>query len=303
MNLFFLGTSAGIPTKFRNVSSLALLLPEYGGDVWLFDCGEATQHQIMHSPIKPSRISRIFITHMHGDHIYGIPGLLNTRAFQTDAPLTIYGPTGIKEYVETTLRLSESHVNSSLTFVEVSDGMSIEGQPFSIKIQQLQHRISSFGYRLMEQEKPGKLNVDKLRAIGIAPGPIYREIKQGRPVVLADGTTIDGTEFIDPPIQGKVITILGDTLPCDASIELAKKADLLIHEATHSHTMEDRAKRYYHSTSIQAATIAKQAQAKRLIINHISPRYHDGLEHTLVKEAQEVFPNTQLAMELELVEI
>lgn len=303
MNLFFLGTSAGVPTKFRNVSSLALLLPEYGGDVWLFDCGEATQHQIMQSPIKPSRISRIFITHMHGDHIYGIPGLLSTRAFQTDAPLTIYGPHGIEEYIQTTLRLSETHLNHLLTFIEVSDGMQIEDKPFSIHIRQLQHRIPSFGYRLMEQEKAGKLNTKKLQAIGIAPGPIYQHIKQGKQITLDDGRIIDGSQFVDPPTPGKIITILGDTLPCEASMELGKNADLLIHEATHSHTMVDRAKRYFHSSTVQAATIAQQAEAKQLIINHISPRYHDGLEHTLVAEAQEVFSNTQLAMELELVEI
>lgn len=303
MNLYFLGTSAGVPTKYRNVSSLALMFPEYGGDVWLFDCGEGTQHQILRSPIKPGRISRIFITHMHGDHIYGLPGLISTRSFQTEMPLTIYGPTGIKEYVQMTLRLSETHLEHPLTFVEVSDGFTVKETYFTIEIQLLQHRVPCFGYRLVEQEKPGKLNTDKLQAAGIPPGPIYQQIKQGNQVTLVDGRQIDGTQFIDPPTPGKVVTILGDTLPCDNSVQLANHADVLVHEATHSHALVDRAMRYFHSSTVQAATIAKSAHAKRLILNHVSPRYHNGMEEELLQEAQKVFPNTQLAQELELIEI
>jgi ribonuclease Z len=297
MKLYFLGTSAGVPTNFRNVSSLALLLPEYNGDIWLFDCGEATQHQIMKSPIKLSRINRIFITHLHGDHIYGLPGLLSTRSFQTDSPLTLYGPKGIREFLETTLRISETYLSHPLEIHEIEDGTQIEEKHFTILIKKLEHRIPCFGYRIEEKEKPGKLNTKKLLAEGVKPGPIFQKFKRGEVVTLDGGRQINGKEFIDSPIPGKIITILGDTLPCHNSLLLAKNADVLVHEATHFHQYVDKAAQYHHSTTIQAATIAKEANAKQLIINHISPRYHDVLEEDMLTEVRSCFPNSYLANE------
>jgi ribonuclease Z len=302
MKLYFLGTSAGVPTNFRNVSSLALLLPEYNGDIWLFDCGEGTQHQIMKSPIKLSRISRIFITHLHGDHIYGLPGLLSTRSFQTDSPLQLYGPKGIKEFVQTTLKISETHLSHPIEYIELEDGMKLTEKHFTIFIRQLEHRIACFGFRIEENKKQGKLNTKKLLAEGIKPGPIFQRIKRGEQVTMQDGKIIDGNQFIDPPIPGKIITILGDTLPCSNSLLLAKDADILVHEATQVHDMEEKAALYFHSTTTQAANIAKQAQAKQLIINHLSPRYHDVMEEGMITEAKSIFKNTLLAMELQMYE-
>jgi ribonuclease Z len=303
MKLYFLGTSAGVPTSFRNVSSLALLLPEYNGDVWLFDCGEATQHQILKSPIKLSRISRIFITHLHGDHIYGLPGLLSTRSFQTEAPLKIYGPKGIQEFVETSLSISETHLNHSIEYIEIQDGMYMEEKHFTILAKQLEHRIVCFGYRIKENDKLGKLNTKKLLSEGVKPGPIFQKIKRGEVVTLSDGRKLDGKNFIEAPIQGKIITILGDTLPCENSILLAKDADLLVHEATQIHELEDKASQYFHSTTSQAATIARKAGAKQLIINHLSPRYHDVKEDQLIAEVKRIFPNAEIANEHQFFEV
>jgi ribonuclease Z len=297
MKLYFLGTSAGVPTNFRNVSSLALLLPEYNGDIWLFDCGESTQHQIMKSPIKLSRISRIFITHLHGDHIYGLPGLLSTRSFQTNAPITLYGPEGIKEFVETTLRISETYLSHPITYVEIKEAMVVEENHFTIHVKRLDHRIACYGFRIEENEKLGKLNTKKLLAEGVKPGPIFQRLKRGETVTLQDGKQIDGKHYIDPPIPGKIITILGDTLPCNNSLLLAKNADILVHEATQKHEMVDKASQYHHSTTLQAAAIALEANVKQLIINHISPRYHDVFEDELIEETRSVFANAYLANE------
>jgi ribonuclease Z len=302
MKLYFLGTSAGVPSTVRNVSSLALLLPEYHGDIWLFDCGEGTQHQIMKAPIKLSKISRIFITHLHGDHIYGLPGLLSTRAFQTDSPITIFGPRGIKEFVQTALTISETHLSHPIDYIEIEDGMTINEEHFTIHINRLEHRIDCFGYRLEEDEKSGKLNTKKLIAEGVKPGPIFQRFKKGETVTLADGRKLDGKQFIDPPAPRKILTILGDTLPCENSVKLAKNADVLVHEATHLHQYAEKAALYHHSTTIQAATIAKEAHAKQLIINHISSRYHDSLEEELLEETRTVFPNTYLANEHQIYE-
>ncbi|MCH5586406.1 ribonuclease Z [Shimazuella sp. AN120528] len=303
MKLYFLGTSAGVPTNFRNVSSLALLLPEYNGDIWLFDCGEATQHQIMKSPIKLSRISRIFITHLHGDHIYGLPGLLSTRSFQTESPLTIYGPRGIKEFIEVTLSISETHLSHPIDYVEILDEMTLTEKHFTIRIKQLEHRITCFGFRIEENDKPGKLNTKKLLSQGIKPGPIFQKIKRGELVILPDGRQIDGKQFIDAPTPGKIVTILGDTLPCQNSIILARNADLLVHEATQLHKLQNKASQYFHSTTIEAAFTAQKAEAKQLIINHLSPRYHEVMEDDLIEEVRSIFPNAQIANEHQFYEI
>lgn len=303
MKLYFLGTSAGVPTNFRNVSSLALLLPEYNGEIWLFDCGEATQHQIMKSPIKLSRVSRIFITHLHGDHIYGLPGLLSTRSFQTNSPLLLFGPKGIKEFVETSLSISDTHLNYSIEYIEVHDGMTMTEKQFSIHIKLLEHRIACFGYRIKEKDKPGKLNTKKLLSKGVKPGPIFQKIKRGELVTLPDGRTLDGKKFIGAPIRGKIVTILGDTIPCKNSILLAENADLLVHEATQLHELEHKATEYFHSTTTQAATIAREAGAKQLIINHLSPRYHDVMEEHVITEVRSIFPNAELANEHQFYEV
>lgn len=303
MKLYFLGTSAGVPTNFRNVSSLALLLPEYNGDIWLFDCGEATQHQIMKSPIKLSRISRIFITHLHGDHIYGLPGLLSTRSFQTDSPLQLYGPKGIQEFVQTTLKISETHLSHPIEYIELEDGLRLKEKHFTILIKQLEHRIACFGFRIEESEKLGKLNTKKLLTEGVKPGPIFQRIKRGEQVTLQDGRLIDGKQFIEPSVPGKIITILGDTVPCSNSLLLAKNADILVHEATQMHDMEEKAAQYFHSTTTQAADIAKEANAKQLIINHMSPRYHDVMEENMIIEVRNIFENAHLAIEHRMYEV
>ncbi len=296
MEYYFLGTGAGIPSLYRNVSSAALLLPEYNGDTWLFDCGEGTQHQILSSPIKLSKLTKIFITHLHGDHLFGLPGVLGSRSFLgCEAPLTVYGPKGIRPFVEVAMQTSNTYLKYPLEVIEIEEGMTIELDHFKISVRLLDHIVPSYGYRIEEKEHPGELQVDKLLEAGIPPGPIYREIKEGKTITLPDGRVIHGSEWIAAPKQGKKLAVLGDTKPTQSAVELAEEVDLLIHESTFRRGLEERAEKYYHSTNIQAAQVAKQAKAKRLILTHISSRYNEEGSRELLQEAREIFPHTWIA--------
>jgi ribonuclease Z len=304
VEVFFLGTGAGIPAKLRNVTSIALKLLEERGAVWLFDCGEATQHQILHTSLKPRRVEKIFITHLHGDHIYGLPGFLASRSFQGgETDVTIYGPKGIQQFVETNLSISQTYLKYRLNFVEVEEGIIFEDDQFVVEAKLLEHGISSYGYRVVEKNRPGILLVDKLKEAGIQPGPIYKRIKNGEDVTLEDGTFIDGKMFTGPDIVGRIVTILGDTRICEAAKILAKDADLLIHEATFSKGEESLAYEYFHSTTLQAAAIAKEANAKKLCLTHISSRYDRDDWKTLEEEAKSVFPNSVIAEDFKEISI
>src|SRR5690625_4383960 len=266
--------------------------------LWMFDCGEATQHQILHTSIKPKKLNKIFITHLHGDHIFGLPGFLSSRSFlggETD-PLTIYGPSGIKKYVETSLSISKTHLSYPIHYVEINDvGTIFEDDHFIVDVTLLDHNIQSYGYRITEKDKLGELNVQKLQELGIAPGPIYRQIKENEQTILENGTIINRKDVIGKPKKGKTVSIFGDTKYVPDHISFVKNSDVLIHEATFDATKKNLATNYYHSTTKQTATFAKNAQIKTLILTHISSRYQQEDEHQLLKEAQAIFPNTILA--------
>ncbi|MDN3016606.1 ribonuclease Z [Paenibacillus sp. BSR1-1] len=304
MDIFFLGTGAGMPAKLRNVTSIALKLLEERGAVWLFDAGEATQHQILHTSIKPRRIEKIFITHLHGDHIYGLPGLLSSRSFQGgDTEVTVYGPKGIKEFIHVSLSLSQTYLKYPLSVIEISEGIIFEDDQFSVEARLLDHGIPSYGYRVVEKDRPGTLLADKLIEAGVQPGPIFRKIKNGEAITLDDGSIIEPHHFLGPEQKGRIVTILGDTRFCENAILLAKNADLLVHESTFSKGEEKLASDYFHSTTHQAAEIARSAGCKQLCLTHISSRYdrHDWKE--LVDEAKEIFPNTDISEDFKEINI
>jgi len=304
MEIFFLGTGAGVPAKLRNVSSIALKLLEERGAVWLFDCGEATQHQILHTSIKPRRIEKIFITHLHGDHIYGLPGLLSSRSFQGGESLvTVYGPKGIKQFIEVTLKISQSFLKYPLEIIEIEEGTLFEDEQFKVEARKLDHGILSYGYRVVEKDRPGMLLVDKLQKAGIPPGPLYKRIKAGEDVILDNGVVLESTQFRGEDIKGRIVAVLGDTRLCENAEWLADHADVLIHEATFSKDEEQLAYDYFHSTTRQAAMVALRSKAKRLCITHISSRYDKQAWQMLVNEARGVFPNTILAEDFKEIEI
>jgi len=296
MQLLFLGTGAGVPAKLRNVSSLALMLLEERNAVWLFDCGEATQHQILHTSLKPRKIEKIFITHLHGDHIFGLPGLLGSRSFQGGmSDLTVYGPKGIRDYIDISLQVSQTHLKYPLTIVEIEEGSIFEDGQFIVEALLLDHAVPSFGFRIVEKDKQGTLDAEQLIADGILPGPLYQHLKKGATVTLEDGRTVDGRDYLGPTQKGRVISILGDTRPCENAVKLAMEADLLIHEATFAAGNEEMAVDYFHSTTIQAAELALEAKVRKLCLTHISSRYGKEQWGELADEAKAIFPETEIA--------
>ena len=311
MNITFLGTSSGVPSLTRNVSSLALKLSQ-SSEVWLFDCGEGTQHQIMKSNIKSSQIKKIFITHMHGDHIYGLPGLLATLGLSGNSEgIQIYGPSGLRSFINSALKSSFCKLSFPLHFVEVENFASenkilFENNKIKVNCACLKHKIPAYGYRVSEKDKPGIFDIKKAESLKIAPGPIYSELQQGKKVLLSDGRKFDGKEFCGPPRKGESFVYCTDTFFSESAVTLSKNADLLVHESTFSEEDESMAYEKLHSTTIMAAKTALLSNTKKLIITHFSPRYTSKNSITpsdLLKEAQKVFPNTQLAKDFLTAEI
>lgn len=305
MEIQFLGTGAGVPAKQRNVTSIALKMLDERNAVWLFDCGEGTQQQILRTNIRPRKIEKIFITHLHGDHIFGLPGLLSSRSFQGGTePLTIIGPKGIKRYVETSLQVSESHLKYPIIFNEIDEtGVIFKDHQFKVTCDTLDHRITCFGYRIEEADHQGELLVDKLQAENIPSGPIYGKLKSGKKVELPDGRVIDGKDYVGESQKGRVVTILGDTRKHPNSVTLAKDADVLVHESTFNQAEGKLAKAYFHSTTTQAAEVAIEAAVKQLYLTHISARYVGKLATNLEQEAKNLFENSQIVRDFDLFDI
>ncbi len=299
MQLLFLGTGAGMPSKMRNTSSLALKLLEERGTVWLFDCGEATQHQILHTTVKLRKIEKIFITHMHGDHIFGLPGLLGSRSFQGgDEALAIYGPPDIKEYVETMLRLSRTHLTYNITFHELDDRIVFEDDTMVVEAAKLEHVIPSWGYRVTQKPLPPKLQVEKAAALGVPKGPLLAKLKNGEDVLLEDGRTVRSEDVTDEKQPGFVVTILGDTRFCANAAELGKDADVLVHEATFDSDTQKLAQDYGHSTFLDAARTGSIAGAKTVIANHISARFLPEDDKRLIAQVKDVHNDFHIARDL-----
>nr|WP_285865227.1 ribonuclease Z [Lederbergia lenta] len=300
----FLGTGAGVPAKLRNVTAMALKLLEERNAIWLFDCGEATQHQIIHTTIKPRKIEKIFITHLHGDHIFGLPGLLGSRSFQGGtSALTVYGPKGIRQYIEVSLQVSQTHVKYPLEIIEIEEGTIFEDEQFLVETLLLDHAVPSYGFRIIEKDKQGTLDAPRLLTEGIPPGPLYKRLKDGETVTLEDGRVLHGRDYLGPDQKGKVICILGDTRPCENAQMLAKNADLLVHEATFASGSEDMAYDYFHSTTTQAAELAIAAEVRALCLTHISSRYGKDKWNELVAEARSLFPSTTIAYDFKEISI
>lgn len=305
MELIFLGTSAGVPTRTRNVTAMLLNLqhPTRAG-LWLFDCGEGTQHQLLQTTFHPGKLDKIFITHLHGDHLFGLPGLLCSRSMAGNTqPLQIYGPPGIREFVETALRLSGSWTDYPLTIEEVSPGLVVDDGLRKVIAFPLAHPIECYGYRIEEHDKPGALNAQALQAAGVPPGPIFQSLKAGLTVTLEDGRVINGADYLAPPEAGKKLAIFGDTAPCSAALELARGVDVVVHEATLEQAMEEKANSRGHSSTRQAAQLAAEAGAGKLVITHISSRYDAEHAQALLAECRETFTQTLLAEDFLVVRV
>jgi ribonuclease Z len=306
MEITFLGTSSGVPTRSRNVSSVALRLPQRA-EFWMFDCGEGTQHQLLRSELKTSQLRRIFVTHLHGDHIFGLMGLLASCGLAgNNERIDIYGPPGLKEYLRACSKYSYTKINYQLELHTVEPGLVFEDDEFIVTCKLLKHRVPAFGYRISEKNRPGRFDIAKAQALKIPSGPIYGKLKRGEVVTLDDGRIINGKELCGQTEIGRKFVYCTDTVFCDNAVELAQDADVLVHEATFAHQDAEMAFDRLHSTSTMAAQVALMAQAKLLIMTHFSPRYTPANEITLdnlKQEARAIFPNTKLAYDFFTYEI
>ena len=311
MQVTFLGTSSGVPTRARNVSAVALRLPQRS-ELWLFDCGEGTQHQFLRSDLRVSQLSRVFVTHMHGDHIFGLPGLLASLGLAGSCDgIDLYGPDPLRDYLEGVMRTSSMRISYPLRTHRVKEAASsgavlLDDDDISVRCTLLTHRVPAYAYRVDQKPRAGRFDVAQAQALGIPPGPIYAELKAGREVVLEDGRIINGASLCGPERPGCSVMYCTDTVFCDAAVELATGADLLIHESTFAHAEAEMAFARQHSTSTMAAQTALAAGVKQLALTHLSPRYVPGNPVTaddLLAEARAIFPNTELAKDFLTLEV
>ncbi|HII53316.1 ribonuclease [Candidatus Micrarchaeota archaeon CG_4_10_14_0_2_um_filter_49_7] len=276
LTITFLGTSAGVPTTERGQPSVAISY----GDVYLFDCGEGTQRQMMNYGTGYGSVKHIFLTHLHLDHYLGIFGLVETLKMQGLKGLNVYGP-GIRR-LKFDRSVTAHEVDGEFAFNDKKSGLKVTAFP-------TEHEVASFGY-VVESEPIRKFHEQKAKSLGIL-GILFREIQtKGELEIKGKTIKLDDVSYIKP---GKKIVIVGDSLPCKSTIEAAKGADLLIHESTFDATLRDEAKARLHSACTDAAEVAKKAGVKRLVITHISPRYNEGA--LLKKQAAEIFPETEVA--------
>jgi len=307
MKVIFLGTGSGMPTLKRNVSSIALIFINKN-KLWLWDCGEGTQQQIQKTSLKVSKLEKIFISHLHGDHLFGLPGLLASRGLRggkNQQKVQIFGPEGLDRYLKETLNITKTYIPYEIEIEiippNLSAGIIWENEEYIVRYTEVNHNIKTYAYSVEEKKDRSHFLIDKARRLNISPGPIYHTLKEGKTVELPDGRIFQGKDFVSKISKGRKIVFCGDTTYCKNSVRLAKGADLLIHEATFSQQEEDLAKRNFHSTTTIAARVAKQAQVKKLLLTHISPRYGSSnnklpiTEKELLAEAQSVFPKTKLA--------
>lgn len=280
MLLTFLGTSSGAPTRQRNVSALAVQ-PERGRDWVLVDCGEATQHQLLRTRLSPQRLRAVLITHVHGDHCYGLPGLLASCQLNgRTAPLTLVGPPALWAYLQAVIEHSELHLDYPLHFVAASSSLALEQAGFSIRAVRLSHRTECWGYRLQELQVPMKLDLARLQREGIAPSPLYGRLQQGERVRLAQGRWLDGRDYCRPAYQARAVVIGGDNDRPELLAEACRGAQLLVHEATYTDAiLQQVGPQPQHSSAAQVACFAEQHGLPALILTHFSPRYRSRPQH------------------------
>jgi len=266
--------------------------------------------QITRAGLSPQKLMGIFISHLHGDHFNGLPGLLSSMALDNrEKPLTLVAPTGTREYLDLLASLKICYVNYPLnllefggkSFVEQPQALVYESSRFTVVTRPLDHRIFALGYRLEEKMKPGRFNLERARELGVPAGPLYSQLQSGNAVTLSDGRVIQPAEVLGEPRPGKIISYCLDTRPCLNAVKLAENADWLIHEATFTEEQIEESHHFGHSTAAQAAEIADGARAKQLLITHFSSRYTDV--RLLLDESRAIFPATFAAEDLAEFEV
>jgi ribonuclease Z len=300
LSLRFLGTSASRPTVERNVTALAVVRE---GETMLFDCGEGTQRQMMRYGVSFS-LRDIFFTHAHADHLLGLTGLLRTMALQgREEPLRLWGPRGAARTLRRAAELGADRVGFPLEIVEVEPGVPLRRDAYAVVPFAVDHGPgTALGYSVREEERRGRFNPELARELGIPEGPLWGQLHRGLAITLDDGRVIEPRVLVGEKRPGRKIVISGDTRPCDATIEQARGADVLVHEATFADEEAARARETGHSTAREAATVAMRAGVGRLLLTHFSARYSRDASD-LLREARELFERTQVARDGMEVEV
>lgn len=290
-NLTILGYNSAIPTITSSPTAQLLEMEER---FFLIDCGEGTQIQLRKAKAKFSKINHIFISHLHGDHCFGLPGLISSfQLLGRETPLHIYGPTGIKELIETILRLTKTHKGFDLVFHELKSKQSeliMEDHRIEVHTIPLNHRIYCNGYLFREKPKERQLNIQEISKYPEIEICDYHNLKKGKDFVLKDGYILKNELLTNNPSPPLSYAFCSDTRYSEKIIPIIKGVDLLYHEATFLDELKDLAQYTGHSTATEAATIAQKANVKKLILGHFSNRYSDY--SVFEKEARKIFPNT-----------
>lgn len=301
--IVFLGTGAAIPSERRALPALALILEQ---EIVLFDCSEGTQMRLLQAGLAASRIRTIFISHLHGDHIFGLPGLLTSQQLLgREAPLDIWGPPGIYDFLQGISAVTGSNVDFSLTVHSIVPhlGTRLSFEHFDLTAYPLEHSKPCYGYRLIEKEQPGKFDEEMAERLGIPFGPERKALVSGQSVLLASGRKIMPHEVVGPARRGRSLAYCTDTRPCEGSRLLAQDADVLIHDSTFCHALQARARETTHATAVEAAQVAADADAGVLFLWHISGRHDEANEEIMLQEARALFPNTLLSRDLMVFDI
>ncbi len=292
LRVIFLGTAGSIPTPKRSLPAIVIQRKD---ELLIFDCGEGIQRQMIQAGVGFHRKTKVFITHLHGDHVLGLPGLLQTMSLlDRERKLEIYGPPGIEAFVNAIQQTVQFNLTFPLEILEVKDANIVcEEKEYEVRAVWADHVVPSLAYALIEKPRPGKFNPEKAKALGIPEGPLWSKLQHGSAVKLPNGRVVKSEEVVGPPRPGRKVVYSGDTRPTENVVELAQNADLLIHDGTLDDELTDKAYEDGHSTASQAAEIANKAKVKWLILTHISARYKNA--NVLLEQARKIFPKTDIA--------
>lgn len=297
MRVVFLGTGSSTPTEDRWLPSV---LVNVRGEYLLFDCGEGAQYRVLKAGLRVNKLVAILISHMHGDHLYGLPGLLESlEVWGRREPLHVIGPPGIAEYVEAAL--ARKKLAYPIRVEEAAPGPVLERAHYRVLAVRVEHGIEAYAYALIEEDYPGKFDSAKAEALGVPPGPLRRRLLLGERVVLPDGRVVEPQEVVGPPRRGLKLVYSGDTRPCQSLVDVSSGADLLIHEATFSSEHEAEAQLSFHSTAAEAAEVASKSSVKLLVLTHFSGRYKSV--DALLAEARKRFRRSYAAEDMLAIEL
>jgi ribonuclease Z len=292
LRVIFLGTAGSVPTPKRSLPAIVIQRKD---ELLIFDCGEGIQRQMIQAGVGFHRKTKVFITHLHGDHVLGLPGLLQTMSLMDrERRLKIYGPPGIEAFVNAIQQTVQFNLTFPLEILEVRDANIVcEEKEYEVHAVWADHVVPSLAYVLIEKPRPGKFNLEKAEALGVPEGPLWSKLQHGSAVKLPNGRVVKSEEVVGPPRPGRKVVYSGDTRPTENVVELAQNADLLIHDGTFDDELTDKAYEDGHSTASQAAEIASKAKVEWLILTHVSARYRNV--DVLVEQARNFFPKTDIA--------